>query len=98
MSILLKSAKNTERRVNVNTDSYIAPVWQLRVNAEGMVPLRSKAHCFVDDTALCKTYMQKTSLYDDGISWRSDEILERPYIACKRCLSRWKRLYQIAGD
>ena len=79
----------------MNTDSWVAPVWQLKVAEEGRVSLRSKAHCFVDDTALCKPFTQHTSQYDDGISWRSADILERPDLACKRCLAKYKRLCQV---
>lgn len=79
----------------MNTDSYIAPVWQLKVNAEGVVPMRSKYHCFVEDETLCFGHKQITSFYDDGITIKSDTALEQPDHVCKRCLSRWKRLYQV---
>lgn len=79
----------------MNTDSWIAPVWQLKVNGEGFVPAKSKAHCFVNNESLCGSGRQITSEFDDGISWTSAEVLERPDMACKRCLSKWKRLYQV---
>lgn len=82
----------------VNTDSSLSPVWQLRVTDNGngeTVPTRSKFHCFVENESLCGTAKQITYFYDDGISIDSAEVLDRPYIACKRCLRKWKRQYQI---
>ena len=82
----------------MNTDSHVSPVWQLRVTDNGngeTVPIRSKYHCFVENESLCGTAKQITSFYDDGISVGSAAVLERPDIACKRCLRKWQRQYQI---
>lgn len=81
--------------MKMNTDSHIAPVWQLRVNREGVVPGSAKYHCFVNDESLCGTSCQNTSFYDDGITCESAAILERPHLVCKRCLTRWKKQYMV---
>ena len=83
--------------MKMNTDSYIAPVWQLRVNSDGVVPGSAKYHCFVGDKSLCETAYQNTSFYDDGITCESAAILERPNLVCKRCLTKWKKQYQVEG-
>ncbi len=57
----------------MNTDSYIAPVWQLPVNGDGIVPKTAKYHCFVQEKSLCGRKMQDTNFYDDGISLASDK-------------------------
>lgn len=79
----------------INTDSTIAPVWQLLVNSEGFVPGSAKYHCFVDDQSMCGRVCQNTAFYDDGITCSSSEILDRPMLVCKRCLAKWKREYQV---
>lgn len=83
--------------MKMNTDSHIAPVWQLRVNSDGVVTGSAKYHCFVDDESLCGTAVQNTSFYDDGITCESAAIVERPNLVCKRCLAKWKAQYQVEG-
>lgn len=82
----------------MNTDSHVFPVWQMQVTDNGSgetVSMRSKYHCFVENKSLCGTLKQTTSFYDDGISMESAAVLDRPDVACKLCLRKWKRLYQI---
>ena len=81
----------------MNTNSFNAPVWQLRVNSEGVVLRGAKYHCFVEDSSLCGSCHQNTEFYDDGISAESSVVLELPHIVCKRCLRKWKRQYQVEG-
>lgn len=81
----------------MNTNSFIAPVWQLRVNSDGVVPGSARYHCFVNDESLCGTVYQNTSFYDDGITCESAAIVERPNLVCKRCFGKWKKLYQAEG-
>ena len=81
----------------MNTDSFVAPVWQLRVNDDGIVLGSAKYHCFENDEALCGSCYQSTNLYDDGITCTSAEILDRPHLVCKRCLTKWKRVFQVEG-
>lgn len=79
----------------MNFNSHIAPVWQLLVNQEGYIAGAAKYHCFVDDKALCGEKYQNTEQFDDGITWESATVLERPDFACKRCLKKWKKEYQV---
>ena len=81
----------------MNTDSFVAPVWQLLVNSDGIVPGAAKYHCFKDDVSLCGRVSQNTAFYDDGITCTSAEIVERPHLVCKRCFAKWKREYQVEG-
>lgn len=81
----------------MNYNSFIAPVWQLRINSDGIVPGSAKYHCFVNDESLCGGCHQNTSYYDDGITCESAAILERPHLVCKRCLTKWKREYMVEG-
>lgn len=79
--------------MTMNTDSYIAPVWQLPVNDEGVVPKNAKYHCFVCDDSLCGRKSQDTGFYDDGISLASDKIEEKANVICRRCLALWRSNY-----
>ncbi len=79
----------------MNTDSFKKPVWQLRVNADGVAPKTAKYHCFVEDSSLCGSIHQNTEFYDDGISAESSEILELTHLVCRRCLRKWKQQYQV---
>lgn len=79
----------------MNTDSFVAPVWQLPVNSEGIVPRTVKYHCFEDNVSLCGRISQDTSFFDDGITCTSAEIVEGSHLACKRCFTKWKRIYQV---
>lgn len=84
----------------MNFDSSISPVWQLPVagsekRGDAYIHSSAKYHCFVDSRSLCGMYCQRTEDYDDGITSKSATILERPDTACKRCLSMWKRRYQV---
>lgn len=81
-----------------STDSYIAPVWQLPVNADGIVPKSAKYHCFVCDSSLCGRKMQDTSFYDWGITAKSDIAINTPDLVCKRCLKLWRQRYLDGGD
>ena len=84
----------------MNTDSFIDPVWQLKVNESDtflIVRNNSKYHCFEENKSLCGAFVQNTSDYDYGISMESASVLERPDRACKRCLKKWKRFYQVGG-
>ena len=75
-------------------DSYVCPVWQVPVGADGNYIYEStKYHCFVDNITLCGKYSQCTDAYDDGITVDSEEIARSPQIACKRCRERWLRIY-----
>lgn len=86
----------------MNTNSYIAPVWQLPVHGaertgNGAIPKYAKYHCFVSDMSLCNKYSQATYFYDDGVSIESVTVLERPDCVCNKCLVKWKKLYQVDG-
>lgn len=82
----------------MNTDSFVAPVWQLMVNGVGVVPNTAKYHCFVDDRSLCEKYYQDTKYYDDGICCEQDAVAENLQYVCKRCYSKWKCMYQIGEN
>lgn len=81
----------------MNTDSFNAPVWQFRVNEDGVAPKTVRYHCFVEDASLCGSCYQNTAFYDDGISAESSAILELPHLTCQRCLKKWRRKYQVEG-
>ena len=81
--------------MRINTDSFKAPVWQLMVNKDGIVPGSAKYHCFENNVSLCGKYSQDTSFYDDGITCESAAIPERPNLVCQRCLAKWKREFQV---
>lgn len=77
------------------------PVWQLPVKEDlingkpDYVDSRTKFHCFVEGTSLCKKYFQVTDFYETEIE--SGEIATRPEIACKTCRDRWIREFGIIG-
>ena len=86
----------------MNLDSRIAPVWQLPVagserTGNAYIHPSAKYHCFVGNGSMCDMYFQRTADYDDGITMESAAVLERPDVACKRCLARWKREFQVEG-
>lgn len=87
---------------DMNFDSYLAPVWQLPVTCDedgpfGRIKNNVKYHCFVNNESLCGARKQNTEDYDDGITIASAAVLEQPHEACKRCLAKWKKLYQVEG-
>ena len=77
----------------MNTDSYIAPVWQLPVNDDGVVPKTAKYHCFVQNKSLCGRKMQDANFYDDGISRASDKVEENADVICRKCFALWRSNY-----
>lgn len=84
----------------INFDSCVAPVWQLPVagaesRGTAYIHTSAKYHCFVERKSLCDRYSQRTEYYDDGITLESAAVLERPDVACKRCLALWKRKYHV---
>ncbi len=86
----------------MNFDSRKRPVWQLPVaNSEkrgnAYIHPKAKYHCFKNCGSLCGMYCQRTEDYDDGITISSAAVLEQPHLACRSCLKKWKKQYQVEG-
>lgn len=82
---------------------WLLPTYESKVTNDEVVHHNAKYHCFISEedkrnnisvigTSLCGRHRQELEYYEQI---ESGQVLQFPYVACKKCFGKWKSQFNI---